>query len=167
MLISCIILKFYFRHYSSGYKYVGGYYGGCSEEAMMKALVENGPLSVSFEVYDDFMMYKSGVYHHTGALRSQQETGSFDPFELTNHAVLLVGYGEDSVSGEKFWTIKNSWGIEWGEAGYFRSDFTLIKNSEISKFIGFVEVLMNVLLKALLWNHFQFPRILFSTFKCS
>ena len=38
------------RHYASDYHYVGGYYGGCSEEAMMKALVDNGPLSVSFEV---------------------------------------------------------------------------------------------------------------------
>ena len=70
------------RHYTSAYRYVGGYYGGCSEEAMMKALVENGPLSVSFEVYDDFMMYKTGVYHHTGALKSKQAGGSFDPFEV-------------------------------------------------------------------------------------
>ena len=70
------------RHYASAYRYVGGYYGGCSEEAMMKALVENGPLSVSFEVYDDFMMYKTGVYHHTGALKSKQAGGSFDPFEV-------------------------------------------------------------------------------------
>ena len=70
------------RHYSSSYHYVGGYYGGCSEEAMMRALVENGPLSVSFEVYDDFMMYKTGVYHHTGALKSKQKAGSFEPFEV-------------------------------------------------------------------------------------
>ena len=70
------------RHYTSAYSYVGGYYGGCSEEAMMKALVENGPLSVSFEVYDDFMMYKAGVYHHTGALKSKQAGGSFEPFEV-------------------------------------------------------------------------------------
>ena len=50
----------------------------------MAALVENGPLSVSFEVYDDFMMYKSGVYHHTGALHSQQGSRSFEPFEVDN-----------------------------------------------------------------------------------
>ena len=49
----------------------------------MKALVENGPMSVSFEVYDDFMMYKSGVYHHTGALKSKQSGASFNPFEVS------------------------------------------------------------------------------------
>merc|ERR1712203_528845 len=92
------------RHFTSSYGYVGGYYGGCSEEAMKEALVTGGPLSVSFEVYDDFTMYKSGVYHHVALL-----SGPFQPLELTNHAVLLVGYGTDEATGEDFWIVKNSW----------------------------------------------------------
>jgi len=103
------------RHFTSSYGYVGGYYGGCSEETMKEALVTGGPLSVSFEVYDDFTMYKSGVYHHVALL-----SGPFQPLELTNHAVLLVGYGTDEATGDDFWIVKNSWGPDWGEDGFFR-----------------------------------------------
>jgi cathepsin C len=100
------------RYYATHYQYIGGFYGACNEEAMKIALVKYGPLAVSFEVYDDFMTYKQGIYDHTGL------TNRFSPFELTNHAVLLVGYGVEN--NEPYWSIKNSWGPTWGEGGYFR-----------------------------------------------
>lgn len=102
------------RTYAAQYNYVGGFYGGCSEAAMMLELVKNGPMGVAFEVYSDFMHYKEGIYHHTGL------TDTVNPFELTNHAVLLVGYGRCHMTGQKYWIVKNSWGEAWGEKGYFR-----------------------------------------------
>ncbi|XP_017286474.1 dipeptidyl peptidase 1 [Kryptolebias marmoratus] len=102
------------RRYTAEYSYVGGFYGGCSQTAMMLEVVKNGPVGVALEVYPDFMHYKGGIYHHTG-LRD-----SLNPFELTNHAVLLVGYGSCPKTGEKYWIVKNSWGATWGENGYFR-----------------------------------------------
>ncbi|XP_042225516.1 dipeptidyl peptidase 1-like isoform X2 [Homarus americanus] len=102
------------RHYTANYRYVGGYFGGCNEEEMKIALVRGGPLVVGLEVYDDFLHYRGGIYHHTGL------NDKFNPLELTNHAVLLVGYGADEETGEKFWIVKNSWGENWGEDGYFK-----------------------------------------------
>ncbi|KFM62597.1 Dipeptidyl peptidase 1, partial [Stegodyphus mimosarum] len=102
------------RFYVAKYKYVGGFFGGCNEELMKLDLLQNGPVTVAFEVYPDFMYYSSGIYHHTGV------GARYNPFHLVNHGVLITGYGTDNATGEKFWIVKNSWGTGWGEEGYFR-----------------------------------------------
>ena len=100
------------RYHSTKYKYVGGYYGACNEQEMLMDLVQNGPVSVSFNVTQDFHHYKSGIYQATGL------TDKINPWKPINHVVLIVGYGEEN--GVKFWIVKNSWGTKWGENGYFR-----------------------------------------------
>ena len=78
----------------------------CADEESIKAALLDGPLTTGFNVYLDFELYKSGIYHHV--------YGS----NMGGHAVEFVGYGEEN--GVKFWIVKNSWGREWGENGYFR-----------------------------------------------
>lgn len=100
------------RYRSNKYDYVGGYFGNCNEEEMLMDLAMYGPVSVAFEVTGDFQQYKSGIYHATGLM------DKFNPWVQTNHAVLVVGYGVED--GVKYWIVKNSWGEDWGEKGYFR-----------------------------------------------
>jgi len=102
-------------YHATGYYYVGGHYGGCSPEEMLFEVYINGPVAVSFEVYDDFYSYTGGVYiHNTTSVKRMNE------WEVTNHAVCLVGWGVDEASGIPYWIVKNSWGTGFGENGYFR-----------------------------------------------
>jgi len=35
------------------------------------------------------------------------------------HDISIVGYGVTD-DGQKYWTVRNSWGSHWGEDGFFR-----------------------------------------------
>ncbi|KAG4967377.1 hypothetical protein JHK87_033028 [Glycine soja] len=77
-----------------------------NETALLNA-VANQPVSVLVDSSDyDFRFYSSGVL--SGSCGT-----TFD------HAVTVVGYGV-SDDGIKYWLIKNSWGVYWGEQGYIR-----------------------------------------------
>ena len=83
--------------------------GTPSITAMKNALYTYGPLVTTMAVYNDFFAYGSGIYTHT--------SGSLAGY----HAILIVGFADDSqVPGGGYFIVKNSWGPDWGEAGYFR-----------------------------------------------
>ncbi|EES99155.1 Cathepsin B precursor [Giardia duodenalis ATCC 50581] len=85
-------------------------YGQLSKSvpAIMQMLVSGGPVQTMIVVYADLLYYAGGVYRHT-----------YGPISNGLHALEMVGYGTTD-DGTDYWTIKNSWGSDWGEDGYFR-----------------------------------------------
>jgi len=74
---------------------------------MMYELITQGPFTVGI-CATGLDMYTSGIFDSTCT--------------QVDHAVNLIGYGQEVVNGESvpFWMIQNSWGSSWGEQGYFR-----------------------------------------------
>ena len=79
------------------------------DEADLKIQLYNrGVVAVAMQAgTTEFQNYAGGIYSCTN-------------FTGVDHGVLLVGYGTNTTSGQDFWIVKNSWGPNWGEQGYFR-----------------------------------------------
>ena len=74
-------------------------------KATMNALAKTGPLVVAVACVN-WHFYKGGVFTD-----SDHSNLSYD----LDHAVVLMGYGTDSETGEDYWLIQNSWGPRWGK----------------------------------------------------
>jgi len=68
-----------------------------------------GPVSTGMKVYPDFYTFdaKNTIYKWNG-----------EGPQVGGHAIEIVGWGEENNT--KYWIVKNSWGLEWGDNGYFK-----------------------------------------------
>ncbi|KAL5236292.1 hypothetical protein ACI65C_003702 [Semiaphis heraclei] len=72
----------------------------------MKEIYENGPITASFFMYQDFVNYQSGVYSYN--------SGKY----VTTHAVKILGWGEEN--GTPYWLAANSFNTYWGDHGFVK-----------------------------------------------
>jgi cathepsin L len=75
------------------------------ENDLQTAIANVGPISVAIDA-SGIQFYTTGVFYDA----------SCDP-DFLDHGVLAVGYGTTS-DGQKYYIVKNSWGLDWGDKGY-------------------------------------------------
>lgn len=85
-----------------------GYKRIVDEDCFMENLFIYGPIPVAIQVTSNLFAYETGIF-------SDNLCGN-----NLNHAVLLIGWGVDERTKIPYWLIKNSWGSDWGEDGFFR-----------------------------------------------
>ena len=79
-------------------------------EDIMQEIFTQGPVQAVMEVYTDLLMYGGGVYSLSNLGQGRL---------VGHHGVRIVGWGE-TEDGTRYWTVANSWGLDWGERGHFR-----------------------------------------------
>jgi len=118
-----------------GFQFVSFAPLGVDEQLVRVVLAKNGPLSAAFNAngMDYYVHGVVGCPDRPGDSSSSlscagsishpgPSTYACDPDAL-DHAVLLVGYGVQDTPDHgpvDYWLIKNSWGPDWGEDGYYR-----------------------------------------------
>lgn len=85
-------------------------------DALKAAIYNRGPVNLGMMVYSDFSYYNGGVYKYVSGTKQG------------GHAVLAIGWDD----GNQCFIVKNSWGVNWGEQGFFR-----IAYSEVDSPVGF------------------------------
>ncbi|KAF1744531.1 hypothetical protein MXB_931 [Myxobolus squamalis] len=77
------------------------------EHNLVRALYNVGPISINMNSqHNEFLFYKSGII----------EISDCSPYNL-DHAALAVGY---NLNTNPYLVVKNSFGLCWGEFGYFK-----------------------------------------------
>ena len=92
-----------------------------SLQEMKMCLAEGYPFVFGFTVYEAF---ESQTVAKSGVLNMPKPTEK----TLGGHAIMAVGYNDST----KRLTIRNSWGTDWGMAGYFTMPYDYASSSNLA-----------------------------------
>ena len=85
---------------------------------MLNCLAEGFPFVFGFTVYESFESIKVA---QTGQVPMPKKSER----ALGGHAVMAAGYDQK----QKRFIVRNSWGEEWGQAGYFTMPYAYLETS--------------------------------------
>jgi hypothetical protein len=78
-----------------------------------------GPIVTGFLVFEDFYTYSHNLKKNKKLIYTHSNKSTHN---LGGHSVVISGWGEAIQDNRlvKYWIIRNSWGSDWGDDGYFR-----------------------------------------------
>ncbi|GMS80336.1 hypothetical protein PENTCL1PPCAC_2511, partial [Pristionchus entomophagus] len=107
---NCYGVKNYTRYYVNEYGKVA------TREKIQAEIQAHGPLACAIGATPKFEFnYVGGVWAEKSNLTS-------------NHIVTLSGWGVEEKTNTEYWIVRNSWGEEWGEKGWYRVVTSLYNN---------------------------------------
>jgi hypothetical protein len=77
------------------------------DPSIIKSKILKNPVITGFVVKESLLTHKSGIY-----------IDNSDSPIIGYHNAIIVGWGEKDGVG--YWIVKNSWGKDWGENGYYK-----------------------------------------------
>ena len=83
--------------------------------AALEDAVSRQPISIIIQAGPTTPGGESPVQNYAGGIITLADGCA----QTLDHAVLLVGYGRDTTLNMDYWIVKNSWGADWGDKGYF------------------------------------------------
>lgn len=90
-------------------------------EQLKAALIDGFPVVFGFLVYESF---ESPEVARTGIMPIPKEGEQL----LGGHAVSLVGFDDE----KQWFVVRNSWGENWGDKGYFYMPYSFIQNPDMA-----------------------------------
>ncbi len=97
------------------------------KSTIKNCITQNHPVLMAFGVYQSFMDSANGmvdVPHPYGYYEDPND--SEDPF-LGGHEVVIIGYDDN----KKQFELANSWGISWGDKGFFYIPYSFVDNTKL------------------------------------
>lgn len=123
--------------------------------SLQQAIHSGGPVACLVRIFRDFIVGSDpmrgkpfqeteGVYVHRHGETNYNVSPAANA-DLGAHAMVIVGWGV-TPKGLKYWEVRNSWGVGWGDKGYCKIAMTdsRLGNASVGVDLGITETKANI-----------------------